>query len=174
MYDFWSIKCWALWVCLLWIFSEKIDLCCFTLWHADNTISPTKMPSSNIFISEQLRSMKICCLLWCVIKTVSLQQGNVEKINVMIEPLPCFIYRLDALTQPNQILLRINAKTNFCFAVTHRMSNYDWCWMIYQNMPVVQQADFEKIISEYDLAVWFCDASGRSLVWMAPANLRRT
>ena len=83
------------------------------------------MPSSNIFISEQLKSMKICCLSWCVIKIVSLQQGNIEKINVKIEPPPCFIYQLDALTQPNQILLRINAKTNFCFAVTHSMSNYD-------------------------------------------------
>ena len=97
--------------------------------------------------------MKICCLSWCVMKIVSLQQGNVEKINVKTEPLLCFIYRLDALTQPNQILLRINAKTNFCFAVTHSMSNYDWCWMIYQNMVVVQQADFEKIESEYDVTI---------------------
>ena len=39
-------------------------------------------------------------------------------------------------------------------------------------------------ISDHDVAYanensfcgehWFCDASGRSLVWMAPANLRRT
>ena len=114
---------------------------------------PPKMPSLNIFLSEQLKSMKICCLSWCVIKLVSLQQGNVEKISVMIEPLPCFIYRLDALTQPNQILLRINAKTNFCFAVIHRISNYDWCWMIYQNMLVVQLADFEKIKFEYDVMI---------------------
>ena len=56
-------------------------------------------------------------------------------------------------SQPNQILLRINAKTNFCFAVTHTVSNYDWCWMIYQNMLVVQQADFEKIKFEYDVTI---------------------
>ena len=114
---------------------------------------PPEMPSSIIFITEQLESMKKCCISWCVIKIVSLQQGNVEKINVKIEPLPRFIYQLDALTQPNQILLRINGKTNLCFTVTHRMSNYDWCWMIYQNMIVVQQADFEKIKSEYDVTI---------------------
>ena len=50
MYVFWSIQFWALWVCLFWILSKKIDLCCFTLWHADNSISPLEcLPQTFLF-----------------------------------------------------------------------------------------------------------------------------
>ena len=131
-------KFWALWVRLLWIFSKKI-ICAashFAFWQYH---FPPKMPSSNFLISEQLKSMKICCLSWCVIKLVSLQQGNVGKTNVNIESLPCFIYRLDALhtftAKPNfaqnqcqdQFLFRSDSYSVKLWLMLNDISKYTSC-----------------------------------------------
>ena len=89
----------------------------FACWQYN--FSP-KMLSWNILISEKLTKYKnmqsdvMMCHKNC-------KQYNFEKINAKIEQPPCLIYQFDVLTQPNPFLLRINAKTNFCFAVTHRV-----------------------------------------------------